>query len=568
LLIVGIHNTGIMSSAAVVIDGALRFGCAEERLDRRKYSKYFPHRSIDAALAHVGATLSDVDIFAVGWNPAINIAERYRAGFSEWPAYPGERFYANPNHLLPRLAMTGLTATDQIFHREDGPPARISYVTHHLAHAAGAYLPSGFDEAAILTCDSYGERATTAWFRARGSRIELLRETRFPHSIGQLYSTLTEFLGFRPNFDEWKVMGASAYGNPDVYYDRVKSLIHWTDNAEFELDLRYFRHFDFEAARMWAPLLVDLLGPQREANAPMEQRHFDLACALQKVTEEYLFAAARWLKTQVPSPNLCLGGGVIMNSVFNGRIAVEGPFDQVYVPYAPDDSGNSIGAALWVAAREGARIDVKAARTPFIGPAYDDTAIERQLAAAKIAADRPSDIAAVAADLLADGKILGWFQNRMEFGQRALGARSILADPRDGEMKQRINQAVKFREAFRPFAPAILADEAKNWFEMKRAIDAPYMEKVLTVRSDRRQRIPAVVHADGTGRLQTVDKTTNPIFYRLIESFGKTTGVPIVLNTSFNINNEPIVESPADAIRTFYSSGLDALAMGPFLLTK
>ena len=482
---------------------------------------------------------------------------------------PANVFTPIPTRLLPRLAPTGLVATDQIFHRENGPPTRICYVTHHLAHAAAAYFPSGFDEAAILTCDSYGERATTGWFRARAGRIETLRETRFPHSLGQLYSALTEFLGFRPNFDEWKVMGAAAYGDAGIYYDRVhRSLVRWTDDAELELDLKYFRHFDFDAERMSAPLLADLLGPPREPDGPMEQRHFDLAAALQKVTEEYLFAAVAWLKTQVPSPNLCLAGGVIMNSVFNGRIAAEGPFEQVYVPYAADDSGNSIGAALWASARDGTKIDAAAARTPFIGPAYDEAAIERQLAAVKLNPARPADIVAATAKLLADGKIVGWFQGRMEFGQRALGARSILADPRDGRMKERINAAVKFREAFRPFAPAILAEEAQNWFEMKRSIEVPYMEKVLSVRPDRRQQIPAVVHADGTGRLQTVDKAMNPTFHRLIETFGKTTGVPILLNTSFNINNEPIVELPADAIRTFYSSGLDALAIGPFLLTK
>jgi len=300
----------------------------------------------------------------------------------------------------------------------------------------------------------------------------------------------------------------------------------------------------------------------------MEQRHFDLAAALQKVTEDYLFAAVRWLKSKVNCPNLCLSGGVIMNSVFNGRVADKGPFGNVYIPFAPDDSGNSIGAALWVAAREGATVDAAAAATPYLGPGYDDAEIERQIAAVKLTAERPADIASAVARLLDSGKIVGWYQGRMEFGQRALGARSILADPRDPTMKDRINQAVKFREAFRPFAPAVLAEQAPAWFDMKRAIEVPYMEKVLPVRADRRATIPAVVHADGSGRLQTVDKARNPLFHRVIEAFRELTGVPIVLNTSFNINNEPIVESPADAIRTFYSSGLDALAIGPFLLRK
>jgi len=568
LLIVGIHNTGIISSAAIVVDGVLRFGCAEERLDRRKYSKYFPHRAIDAGLTHVGAQLADVDVFAIGWNPAINIAERYRAGYSEWPAHPGARFYSNPNHLLPRLPQTGFIATGQIFHREDGQATRICYVTHHLAHAAAAYFPSGFDEAAIFSCDGYGERATTAWYHAQGGKIRLLREIRFPHSIGQFYGALTQFLGFRPNFDEWKVMGAAAYGDPDVYYKKLSSLVHRDDDAGFELDLRCFQHQDFDAAEMFTPRMIELLGPARRFDDPMEQRHFDLAAALQKVTEEYLFAGVRWLKTKVSCPNLCLSGGVIMNSVFNGRVAEEGPFANIYIPFAPDDSGNSIGAALWTAAGEGAQIDSAAAATPYLGRAYSEGEIERQIAAVKLAAEPTADIAAVVAELLADGKVVGWFQGRMEFGQRALGARSILGDPRDPAMKDRINQAVKFRESFRPFAPAVLAEQAAQWFDMKRPIEVPYMEKVLLIRQDKRAQIPAVVHADGTGRLQTVTKSSNPLFHRLIELFGRRTGVPIVLNTSFNINDEPIVESPTDAIRTFYSSGLDAMAIGPFLFRK
>jgi carbamoyltransferase len=568
LLIIGVHNTGILSAAAALADGVVRFGCAEERLSRQKYSKYFPHRAIEACLAHLSATYDDVDAFAIGWNPALNIAERYRAGFSEWPAYPGERFYSNPNHLLPRLSPSNYLATEQVFHRDGGKPVRIVYVTHHLAHAAGAYLSSGFEDAAILTCDGYGERTTTAWFRAKDRRIELIREIRFPHSIGQFYSAVTQFLGFRPDHDEWKVMGAAAYGDPRPYYDALSRLIHYDETAEFELDLRYFRHFDFDAPTAYSPALSERLGPARHRDEPMEQRHFDISAALQRITEEYLFTAVHWLKKQADTPNLCLSGGVIMNSVFNGRVASEGPFANVHVPFAADDSGNAIGAALWLAAREGDRVSRVAAGNPFIGRDFDETLIKAQLAAAKIEARRPSDIVSATAELIEQGKIVGWFQGRMEFGQRALGARSILADPRDAAMKDRINGAVKFREGFRPFAPAVLAEEAANWFVMPRPIAAPYMEKVLPVRPEKRSMIPAVVHADGSGRLQTVTKELNPLFHKLITAFGKRTNVPIVLNTSFNINDEPIVESPADAIRTFYSSGLDALAIGPFLLLK
>ena len=568
MLIVGIHNTGILSSAAIVADGVLRFGCAEERFSRQKYDKQFPHRSIDAGLAHIGATHDDVDAFVVAWNPALNIGERYRASFSEWPAYPGARFYSNPNHLLPRLTPSNFVATDQVFHRDRGKSARIIYVNHHLAHAAGSYFASDFSEAAIFTCDGYGEQATTAWFRAKGGKIELLREVRFPHSIGQFYSTITQFLGFRPNLDEWKVMGAAAYGDPRAYYNTLNTLIRQDDTAGFELDLRYFRHFDFDARYAYTDALCEILGPPRGRDQPIEQRHFDLAAALQKITEQYLFSAVRWLKTQVDTPNLCLSGGVIMNSVFNGRVAAEGPFTNVHVPFAADDSGNSIGAALWAADRDGDPIDQLAAANPYLGRSFDEAAIAAQIAAIKLKAHRPPDITAATAELLAQGKIVGWFQGRMEFGQRALGARSILADPRDATMKERINSAIKFREGFRPFAPAILAEEAQAWFVMPRPIPVPYMEKVLTVRAEKRGIIPAVVHADGSGRLQTVTKTLHPLFYELISAFNRLTGIPVVLNTSFNINDEPIVESPADALRTFYSSGLDALAIGPFLISK
>ncbi len=513
--------------------------------------------------------MKDVDCFAIAWNPAINIGARYRAGFSEWPAYPGARFYTNPNRLLPRLPQDGYVATDQVFHRADGSPTRIVYLTHHIAHGATAYYLSGFDEAAIFSCDGYGERTTTAWFHAKDNDIRLLREVAFPHSIGQFYSTLTQYLGFRPDLDEWKVMGASAYGDASRYYDALRQLITFDDDAAFELDLRYFQHYDFDARGMFTPRLVELLGPPRQPEEPLGQRHFDIAAALQKVTEAYLLTAVGWLRRKVDCPNLCLSGGVIMNSVFNGRVVAEGPFANVYVPFAPDDSGTSIGAALWVARREGEpAIATNQPASPYLGRAYGDDEIAAQLKGFRLSYEVPKDIAQAAAELLVEGEIVGWFQGRMEFGQRALGARSILGDPRCPDMKDRINSAVKFRESFRPFAPAILEDHVEQYFENARGNCSPYMEKVLVVRPSMSRSIPAVVHVDGTGRPQTVTEAANPLFYRLIAAFHGLTGVPLVLNTSFNLNEEPIVESPADAIRTFYASGMDALALGGFLLRK
>ena len=569
MIIAGIHNTGITSSAAIVVDGKVVYGSTEDRLNRQKYSKYFPHRAIEAGLGHIGAELKDVDAFAIAWNPAINIGSRYRAGFSEWPAHPGERFYSNANHLLPRLGLDGYTATDQVFHRADGLETRIVHVTHHLAHCAGAYFTSGYENAAILSCDRYGERATTVWAEAKVGDIRILRELSFPHSIGQLYSTITQYLGFRPDMDEWKVMGASAYGDTNRYYDAIKKLIRFDDRAELQLDLRYFQHFDFDARDMFSPLLAETLGPPRQPHQPLDQRHFDLCAALQRVTEEYLFAAISWLRAETGAANLCLSGGVFMNAVANGKIATSGLFDTVHIPFAPDDSGNSIGAALWLANREGEPVvPPKTSVSPFLGPAFDDTDIRHVLEGYKITFEEPDDITAATAQLIDDGQIVGWFQGHMEFGQRALGARSILADPRRADMKERINSAVKFRESFRPFAPAVLAEYAADYFEGAGSIQVSYMEKVLMIREDRRATIPAVVHEDGSGRVQTVDAEMTPLFHQLISRFHDRTGVPVLLNTSFNLNEEPIVCTPSDAVRTFYASGMDALAIGRFLVRK
>ena len=569
MIIVGIHNTGVTSSAAFVMDGKVVFGSTEERLNRQKYCKFFPHQAIQAGLVHVGADLKDVDAFAIAWNPAINIGSRYRAGYSEWPAYPGERFYSNANHLLPRIGLNGYSATEQVFQRADGPETRIVHVTHHLAHCAGAYFTSGYENAAILSCDRYGERSSTVWAEAKDGDIKILRELSFPHSIGQLYTTITQYLGFRPDMDEWKVMGASAYGDSDRYYDAIKNLFQFDDDAELQLDLRYFQHFDFDAQDMFSPLLLEVLGPVRQAHQPLEQRHLDLCAALQRVTEEYLLTAITWLRGTTSLKNLCLSGGVFMNAVANGKIAMSGLFDNVHIPFAPDDSGNSIGAALWLANREGelGSLPIVPA-SPFIGAGFEEADIRHVLEASKITFEEPNDITEATAQLIDKGQIVGWFQGRMEFGQRALGSRSILADPRHAEMKDRINSAVKFRESFRPFAPSVLAEYAADYFEGADTIQVPFMEKVLMIHEDRRETIPAVVHEDGSGRVQTVTAENNPLFHQLIRRFHDLTGVPVLLNTSFNLNDEPIVCSPSDAVRTFYASGIDALAIGRFLISK
>ena len=568
MLVIGIHNTGMQSSAAIVRNGELVFAAAEERYTRRKFDKYFPSMVIESGLKSIGASYDDVDIFSVGWNPALNISERFRAGFSEWPGFAGSRFYTNPNSILPKISNRNFLATEQIFLRDAAKPVKIHYPNHHMAHAYGALVASGFESAGILICDGYSERATTSFYSAKNDQITLLSDVRFPHSIGQFYSIFTQFLGFRPDQDEWKVMGATAYGDPMRYYKFIRSLISWSSPEKFELNLRYLNHFNFDSAMTFSENLVHELGLPRLPNDLMDQRHFDIAAALQVVVEEYLIEAIDWIFNIVGGDYLCVSGGVFMNSLFNGRLAMRQPFKNIYTPYSPDDSGNAIGAAAWSTAHVGELLVKSTFQDPYLGQEYSEEEILRQLERFKCKALKPENICDVVAAEIASGKIIGWFQGRMEFGQRALGNRSILADPRNGRMKDLINSAVKFRESFRPFAPAILEEYEMEWFDIERSIPVPFMEKVLPFRSHKHSLVPAVVHEDGSGRLQTVSKIKTPLFHELISKFHGITGIPMVINTSFNVADEPIVQSPADAIKTFYSSGLDVLALGPFLLYK
>lgn len=568
MLVIGIHNTGVQSSAAFVKNGELIFGAMEERYSRNKFDKYFPSRVIDVGLKMMGATFEDVDSFCIGWNPALNISERFRAGFSEWPGFPGARFYTNPNSILPRFADRNFIVTEQSFVRDAGKAVKIQYLNHHLAHAFGALVSSGFENSAILICDGYSERSTTSFFVAENNKISMLADIKFPHSIGQFYSMFTQFLGFRPDQDEWKVMGAAAYGDSTRYYKLVRSLIHWSSPEKFELNLRFFNHFNFDSAVTFSDYFLNEFGSPRSPDGLLEQRHFDIAAALQIVLEEYLFEAIDWIFDRVGGDSLCLSGGVFMNSLVNGKLSMRYPSKNIHIPFSPDDSGNAIGAAAWSAANAGETLVSSTFNNPYLGQDYSEAEILEQIRKSKCTAVRPEMLFQRVAKEISLGRIVGWYRGKMEFGQRALGNRSILADPRNENIKDLINSAVKFRESFRPFAPSILEEYEAEWFEVENFIPVRFMEKVLPFRQHKRELVPAAVHADGTGRVQTVSRHASPDFYQLINTFFKLTGVPMLINTSFNIAGEPIVESPADAIKTFYSSGLDVLVLGPFLLNK
>lgn len=401
-----------------------------------------------------------------------------------------------------------------------------------------------------MTLDGRGECATTAYYQGSGNGLRKLGEVAMPHSLGILYEQVTEHLGFLHSSDEYKVMALASYGQPR-YADDFRAIVRRGEGGSYSVE---------------APCLADRFGPRRERGGPMEPRHFDVARSLQMVLEETVLDLVRWLHGATGEPDLCLAGGVALNCVMNARLRDEGPFDLIWVQPAAGDAGTALGAALWVDAQERGD-DERRYRMDhaYLGPSYDDADIESFLTWSKLPYRRLDDIAGEAAALLADGRILGWFQGRMEFGPRALGARSILASPIDADMQAKLNE-IKDREDFRPVAPVVLAEEADAWFVD--AGESPFMLFVHDVRPDRADRIPAVRHVDGTARIQTIRRDQNPLYYDLIAAFARQTGVPVLVNTSFNTRGEPVVCTPRDAVECFWTSPLDALVIGSYLLEK
>lgn len=563
--VLGITHDVLICSAAVVQDGQVLSAIAEERLDRRKQSRVFPELAIERCLSEAGLNLSDIDEIAVAWNPSIELPTM-PSGFLTRRTR-SEHLSQVPARLL-RIAdgapAPSVTITDAFV---DAPP--ITYVNHYDAHIGSSYLMSGWDEAAILILDGRAETNTGLMAVGRGADVTTLLEIDFPHSLGLFYGAITQHLGFTPDSDEWKVMALASYGEPDAeLYERLRALVEVHDDGSFELSLGYFEFFNYHHRDMYSARFVREFGQPRVRGAEITARHEQLAWAMQHVFEDVAARLLTILHERTGMDRVAACGGCFMNSVFNGKIEQVSPFKESFVSSAPDDSGTSIGAALWLSAqRTGER--PPAATHNYWGPSYTDEecleVAQRYRLSTATVEDDPSR--AAANDLVA-GKIIGWFQGRMEFGQRALGNRSILVDPRRADGRDIVNSAIKFREGFRPFAPAILADRVAEWFECPDGAQVPFMERVFQFKKDKVAEVPAVVHADGSGRLQTVTPDVNPRYHRLIEAFNELTGVPIVLNTSFNQNGEPIVCSPEDALRTFFTCGLDVLYLGNVRITK
>lgn len=581
--ILGISALYHDSAAALLVDGEIIAAAQEERFTRIKHDASLPHESISFCLESAGLKMADIDHIAFYDKPFLKferLLETYLAtaprGFhafrTGFPLWIKEK-------LFQRRLLT----------KELGIPAeKLLFSEHHLSHAASAFFPSPFAEAAVLTMDGVGEWTTTSLAIGRGDQLEIKKETHFPHSIGLLYSAFTYYLGFKVNSGEYKVMGLAPYGEP-VYRDLIlKQLVDLKPDGSFRLDLNYFEYY--RGLRMTNAKFAALFGrPVRPAEAALEEFHFNVAASIQAVTEEIVLRLGRSIAKETGMKNLCLAGGVALNCVANGKLLRDGCFEHIWAQPAAGDAGGALGAAYaahHLFLKQKRKIPAKgdAMKGAFLGPEFSEAEIGRRLknAGAVFEVLPDEDLFGATALALEQGKAVGWMQGKMEFGPRALGGRSILADPRSPSMQSILNLKVKFRESFRPFAPAVPIEKASAWFELRE--ESPYMLFVAPVASAQRRpvpatpglaklqiphsSIPAVTHVDFSARVQTVAKETNPRFHRLLETFGGRTGCPVLINTSFNVRGEPIVNSPEDAFRCFMGTGIEVLVVGNHFLRK
>ncbi len=554
------------SAAAVVRDGKVVAAAAEERFSRRKHTNEFPKHAIEYCLEAADLrSINELDAVVFYEKPIVKLNRIVETLVAVWP-----RGLPTFVRGLPRFLGAKFNVQRTIEKALPGYSGPILFTRHHSSHAASAFYCSPFDDAAILTIDGVGEWETTTLGTGRGREIQLTRAIHFPHSIGLLYSALTSYLGFRVNDAEWKVMGLAPYGQPN-YTDQFRKLVDLRPDGSFALEMDYFVHHYSSRWTAHPRRWQELFGfPPRGPEEELQRHHEDLARSGQVVVEEMILNLAREARRVSGSENLVIAGGVALNSVANWKIEQNGIFENVWIQPAAGDDGGALGAALWVSQqlfRDDAAPELKHV---YLGPEFSSEEIEDMLARRRIPYTRLDEDRLVeeVADLLANGKVVGWFQGRMEFGPRSLGARSILADPRNREMKGIINQKIKFREYFRPFAPAVTLERVHEYFEVKPGTELPFMLKVPPVRPERRDEIPAVTHEDGSGRVQTVTEESHPLFHRLLRAFERRTGVPVLVNTSFNVRGEPIVCTPEDAYQCFERTGIDVLVLGTCLLSK
>lgn len=591
--ILGISGFYHDSAAALIDEGRIVAAAQEERFTRKKQDSSFPANAMEFCLDEAGAALSDIDYVAFYDKPFL----KFERLIETYVAYAPRGFQsfrmAMPLWLKEKLFQKSLLQKKMRAHAPEYDwPNRLLFAEHHQSHAASAFYPSPFESAAILTMDGVGEWTTTSLGLGRGNSVEMIRELHFPHSLGLLYSAFTYYTGFRVNSGEYKVMGLAPYGEPKYAQLIMDNLIDVKEDGSFRLDLSYFDYCT--GLRMTNKKFDALFGaPPRDAETELTQREMDLAASIQYVTEEVVLRLGRSIAKETGEKNLCLAGGVALNCVANGKLLRDGCFDNVWIQPASGDAGGALGAALIAYHHfqdqprrlNGAGDGMSGA---YLGPTYDQDDIERRLraAGANFTVHTDEETIERTATALTEGKAVGWFQGRMEFGPRALGGRSILGDPRNPAMQKELNLRVKYRESFRPFAPSVLREDVADWFELDG--DSPYMSLVANINGDHRRAmtdeeqalfgidklnvprssVPAVTHVDYSARIQTVHGETNPRYHALIESFKAKTGVPVIINTSFNVRGEPIVCTPEDAVRCFMGTGIEVLVVGNCYLTK
>jgi carbamoyltransferase len=549
------------SAAALLKDGVVIAAGQEERFSRRRHDSDFPKLAIQYVLHEAGIGPEQLDAVGFYDKPLLKFERMLSTYVATFP-----RSFASFRKAIP-LWLHEKLWVPSIIRKELKPYAGpILFAEHHMSHAASCFLPSPFEEAAILTVDGVGEWATASFGVGRGSDITLFKEIRFPHSVGLLYSAFTYYLGFKVNSAEYKVMGLAPYGKP-VHFERImRDMVHLNEDGSFKLNMKYFS-YDY-GLRMTNGAFDEFFGgPPRKPESWMSEREFDIAASVQKVCEEIVLKMARHLHRETGLTKLCMAGGVALNCVANGRVIRETPIKQLWVQPAAGDAGGAVGVAHYIyntlhkLPRKGAWSHA------YLGPEFSDAECARFLdgAGAKYETLPDAELVTRTAKLISEQNVIGWFQGRMEFGPRALGGRSILADPRDPKMRDTLNMKIKFREGFRPFAPSVLMDKASEWFEID--CDSPYMLLVAPVREGKRS-IPSVTHVDNSARLQTVTRAEAPLYYDLIREFERITGVPIVINTSFNVRGEPIVCTPRDAYLCFMRTNMDYLVLGHHLLDK
>lgn len=564
----GITSFSHEASCALLKDGELKFLIEEERLNREKHTWKYPALAIAECLKREGITIADVDHITFFWIPNKEISGNISHVLKYFPASLNLlKAPSGGDELSFSKRVRLMNAVDRRIQEQFGlaRPPKVHFIEHHLCHAASAFFVSEFEEAAILTADGRGESASTVLSVGRGNKIEKIREIKVPHSLGHFYAAITDYLGFKPFFDEWKVMGMSAYGK-DTYVPVFEDMIHLTDDG-YRLNLKYFGFHTHGQGQWVSDHLISKLGPRRGKKEEYEQRHFDIAFGLQRVIEKTGVHLANQLYQETKLPNLCLTGGVVLNCLMNKRIIEEVPFKKVFIQPIANDAGASVGSALYHYHQILGQKRNSVFNNVYHGPEFTDDEIEKVLLEKKVNYRKTSRIAQETAQHIAQEKIIGWFQGRMEAGPRALGNRSIVVSPLSASMKDRLNARVKKREHFRPFAPSVQKEKVNDFFKMPKDVLSPYMILVGDVREDKKTVIPAVTHADGTARVHTVDRAVNPRYWELIDEFGKITGVPVVINTSFN-ENEPIVCTPKDAVECFLRTEFDVLAIGNFLVVK